>query len=146
MLKGISPLISPELLMVLDEMGHTDEIVLADANFPGFRYGRRVIQLRGVPIVPLLEAVLKLVPLDSYMDTPVALMQKVEGDSVPVPIWDEILSTVARHDPRGAGAVEFMDKWDFYRRTKEQAYAVVMTGETAQYGNIIIRKDVVKPD
>jgi len=102
MLKGISPLISPELLMVLDEMGHTDEIVLADANFPGFRYDRRVIQLRGVPIVPLLEAVLKLVPLDSYMDTPVALMQKVEGDPVPVPIWDEILSTVARHDPRGS--------------------------------------------
>ena len=95
MLKGISPLISPELLKVLDEMGHTDEIVLADANFPGYRYGRRVIQLRGVKMVPLLAAILQLVPLDSYTDKPVALMQKVEDDPVPVPIWDEILDTIA---------------------------------------------------
>lgn len=146
MLKGISPLISPELLKVLDEMGHTDEIVLADANFPGYRYGKRVIPLRGVGIVPLLDAVLKLVPLDSYAEKPVALMQKVEGDPVPVPIWEDIAGTVTKYDARGREAIEFMDKWDFYRRTEERAYAVIMTGETAQYGNVIIKKDVIKPE
>ena len=144
MLKGIPRVISPQLLKVLDEMGHTDEITIGDANFPGHTYGRQVIRIDGVGAVELLDAILQLFPLDTYVDTPVALMQKVPGDSVPTPIWKEFKTVLARHDPRGVSCVEMMDKWDFYERTRVNSTAVVMTGETAQYANIILKKGVCR--
>ncbi|WP_050698184.1 RbsD/FucU family protein [Anaeromassilibacillus senegalensis] len=143
MLKGIPPILSPELLMALDEMGHTDELTIGDGNFPGHTYGKKVIRLDGHGVPEVLDAILQLFPLDAYVEHPVALMAVVPGDPVETPIWDEYRRIVAKHDPRGAACFEEMDKWEFYRRTQEKSALVVMTGETALYANIILKKGVV---
>lgn len=143
MLKGIPPILSPELLMALDEMGHTDELTIGDGNFPGHTYGKKVIRLDGHGVPEVLDAILQLFPLDAYVEHPVALMAVVPGDPVETPIWDEYQRIVAKHDPRGAACFEEIDKWEFYRRTQEKSTLVVMTGETALYANIILKKGVV---
>ena len=151
MLKGIPNIISPELLKVLDEMGHTDEIVIADGNFPGHTFGKPVIRLDGHGVPEILSAILKLFPLDTYPDRngvmhpPCTLMALELGDvgKVATPIWDEYKSIVAKYDERGADAFEEINKWDFYDRTREKASCIVMTTETAIYANIILRKGVV---
>ncbi len=140
MLKGISPLLSPELLSVLCRMGHGDEIVLADAHFPGETVGRLVLRADGVRIAPLLEAVLQLYELDSYVVDPVVMMAPVEGDRLDDALVKSYRAAIERHAPK-APATQFIDRFAFYDRAKS-AFAVVMTGETAKYGNIILKKGV----
>jgi len=143
MLKGIPPILSPELLKVLCEMGHTDEITIGDGNFPGHTYGKKVIRLDGHGVPEVLDAILQLFPLDTYVDKPVTLMKVVDGDPVETPIWDTYKKIVAKYDSRGADCFEEIDKWEFYNRVKEKSCAVIMTGETALYANIILKKGVV---
>ena len=141
MLKGIPRIISPELLKILMEMGHGDSIVLADGNFPSVSCAQRLVRADGHNIPELLEAVLKLFPLDSYSEKPAGLMEVVPGDpTVPV-IWDTYRK-IAAADPAFPGEFEFIPRFDFYDRAR-QAYAVVATGEGALYANIILTKGVI---
>jgi L-fucose mutarotase len=141
MLKGISSLISPDLLKVLHEMGHGDELVLGDANFPSETCGERCIRADGIGIVELLGAILPLYPLDTYVEAPVTLMAVAAGDDIgEPPIWEHYKGLVSSHAP-GAG-VSHSERFEFYERAKK-AYAVVATGEKALYGNIILKKGVV---
>ncbi len=141
MLKGIPSILSPELLKVLMEMGHGDEIVLADGNFPSAAYARRLVRCDGHGVPELLEAILQLFPLDPYVACPVALMQVVPGDTVETPIWDTYKAIVSKHEAK-ANKVENVERFAFYERAK-LAYAVVATGEAALYANIILKKGVV---
>ena len=139
MLKGIPKIISPELLKVLAEMGHGDEIVIGDGNFPGQSVNKNCIRCDGHGVPELLEAILQLFPLDTYQK-PVYLMGKVPGDTVETPIWDtyeEIIKPYTDEKP------EQIERFQFYERAKE-AYAVIMTGESALYANVILKKGVVK--
>lgn len=140
MLKGISPLISPDLLKTLCEMGHGDEIVFADAHFPGHSVHRNVLRADGLKIADLLEAVLPLFELDSYDDHPVVMMAAVKGDMLDPEVERSYLTSIQNTNP-DIRSVHRMDRFDFYRRASD-AFAVVMTGETAKYGNIIIKKGV----
>lgn len=144
MLKGVPKIISPELLKVLCEMGHTDELTIADANFPGHSHAKKVIRMDGIGAVEILDAILTLLPLDTYVEHPVILMQKVAGDDVQTPIWDDFGKIIEKHDSRGTQCIEWIDKWAFYDRAKEQSSVVIMSGETALYGNIILKKGVIK--
>lgn len=143
MLKGIPSIIPPELLKTLDEMGHTDELTIGDGNFPGHTYGKKVIRLDGHSVPEILDAILKIFPLDAYVDHPVTLMSVVKGDPVKTPIWDVYKKIVAKYDKRGDDCFEDIDKWEFYKKTQEHSSVVIMSGETALYGNIILRKGVV---
>ena len=140
MLKGISPLISPELLSVLSRMGHGDEIVLADAHFPGETFGRRVVRADGLGIAALLDAILPLFELDAYVDAPLVMMAAVTGDTLDPNVEAAYRASVDKHAPK-TSPIARIDRFDFYDRTK-QAFAVVMTGETAKYGNILLKKGV----
>lgn len=146
MLKGISPLLSPALLKVLCEMGHSDTIVIADGNFPAETMGKDAIVLRmdghGVP--EILDAILSVFPLDSYVDTPVTLMKLMDCDvgKIQTPIWDKYKSVVEKYDERGASAVGRLDRFDFYKEAKK-AYCIIATSETAVYANVILQKGVV---
>lgn len=144
MLKGISPIISPELLKVLDEMGHGDRIVLGDGNFPAESMGKDAIVIRadGHGMCELLDAILQLFPLDPYVEKPVSLMEVVPGDPVETPIWDEYKAIVAKYDDRGAQAFTNIERFQFYEEAKK-TYAIVSTGETALYANIMLQKGVV---
>ncbi|MFE5317492.1 RbsD/FucU family protein [Paenibacillus sp. NPDC056579] len=142
MLKGIPSVLSPELLKILMEMGHGDELVLADGNFPAASHAQRLVRCDGHAIPGLLDAILTFFPLDTYADHSVALMEVVPGDpTVPV-IWDEYKALVQKHDPQ-ASELKTVERFAFYERAKE-AYAVVATGEKALYANIILKKGVVK--
>ena len=140
MLKGISPLISPELLEVMARMGHGDEIVLADAHFPGESFNNRVLRADGLKIPDLLAAILPLFELDSYVAHPLVMMAAVEGDSLDPTVEEAYLESIRISNP-DVPPIERIDRYEFYERTKS-AFAVVMTGETAKYGNIILKKGV----
>lgn len=140
MLKGISPIISPELLAILARMGHGDEIVLADAHFPGESFNERVIRADGLKIADLLEAILPLFELDEYVDHPLIMMSAVEGDTLDASVEERYLNSIWRTNPEVA-PIERIPRFSFYERTRK-AFAVVMTGETAKYGNIILKKGV----
>ena len=140
MLKGISPLISPEPLGVLARMGHGDEIVLADAHFPGESLGRRVVRADGLRIPDLLDAILPLFELDAYVDDPLVMMAAVEGDTLDPAVEEAYRAAIDRHAPE-APAIARIERFAFYERARA-AFAVVMTGETAKYGNIILKKGV----
>ena len=140
MLKGINKIISPDLLRVLAKMGHGDEIVLSDGNFPGESIGRIVLRSDGTGVPELLSAILELFPLDQY-DNNVYLMDKTEQDrDLKVEIWDEYKKIVKDHTDREP---VFLERFEFYERAKK-AYAVVVTGESAIYANVILKKGVVK--
>ncbi len=139
MLKGISPLLSPELLATLCRMGHGDEIVLADAHFPG-AISKRVLRADGLKIADILDAILPLFELDSYVDFPLTMMAPVEGDSLDPAVETAYRAAVDRHAPQ-TPAIEHIERFTFYDRAKE-AFAVAMTGDTAKYGNIILKKGV----
>ena len=141
MLKGISPVISPELLKILMEMGHGDELVIGDGNFPGAALGQRLVRLDGHGVPEILDAILKLFPLDPYVDAPVALMQVMAGDDVQTPIWDTYHAICDAAEARSV-PFELVERFAFYERAKT-AYCVVMSGETALYANIILKKGVV---
>ena len=139
MLKGISPLISPELLKVLAEMGHGDEIVLADAHFPGHSVNQRVLRADGVTVAALLDAVIPLLELDAYAD-PLVMMAVVEADESDPAVERDFSTAIRRHAPEAPDPVR-IDRFAFYNRARA-AYAVVMTGEMRKYGNILLRKGV----
>lgn len=143
MLKGIPSIISPEMMKILMEMGHGDEIVLADGNFPAASCAQRLVRADGHGVPALLEAILSLFPLDTYAEYSVGLMAVVPGDPVKPVIWDEYKRLADIYEP-GAGKFEFIERFAFYERAK-QAYAIVATGETAQYANVILKKGVIKP-
>ncbi|MBO5007870.1 MAG: L-fucose mutarotase [Clostridia bacterium] len=138
MLKGIPSILSPELLKIMMEMGHGDEIVIGDGNFPGASVNDRCVRCDGHGVPELLEAMLKLFPLDTYQK-PVYLMQKTPGDTVETPIWDEYAKIIKPYTDEQMIEVE---RFEFYERAKK-TYAVVMTGESALYANIILKKGVV---
>lgn len=140
MLLGISPLISPDLLSILYRMGHGDEIVLADAHFPGETWGRRVVRADGLRICDLLDAILPLFALDSYVDHPLIMMAAAEGDELDPEVEISYRQAVDRHWPH-TPSIERIGRFEFYDRAKE-AFALVMTGETAKYGNMILKKGV----
>ena len=140
MLKGISPLISPELLAVLARMGHGDEIILADAHFPGESFNGRIIRADGLRIPELLAAILPLFELDAYVPHPLVMMAAVEGDTLDSKVEESYLRSIHLTNPN-APAIERVDRFAFYERTKT-AFAVLMTGETAKYGNILLKKGV----
>lgn len=142
MLKGIPSILSPELLKILMEMGHGDELVIGDGNFPAASMAQRLVRLDGHGVPEILDAIMALYPLDQYVSSPVGLMQVVpdSGDPEP-PIWQEYQRILDKHEP-GKG-IEQIERFAFYERAKE-AYAVVATGETATYANIILKKGVVK--
>ena len=140
MLKSISPVIGPDLLAVLCRMGHGDEIVLADANFPGHSTNERTLRADGVSATWLLDGILPLFPLDTYVRCPLAMMACVRSDSVD-PVEKEFKQVIARHQPQFK-KIERIDRFAFYERARH-AYAVVMTGETRKYANLILKKGVV---
>ncbi len=140
MLKGISPIISPELLEVLARMGHGDEIIFADAHFPGETYNDYVIRADGLRIPDLLAAILPLFELDAYVDHPLLMMAAVEGDELDPSVEESYLERIHKTNP-GVASILRIDRFEFYNRA-EDAFAVVMTGETAKYGNIILKKGV----
>lgn len=145
MLKGISPLISPELLKALAEMGHGDELVIADGNFPCHSVGKNSIVIRadghGVP--EILDAVLKLIPLDTYTEKPVALMEVVKGDTCGTPeIWGAYEELLNKYEP-DHHEIDYTERFAFYERAKD-AYLIIATGEKAIYANILLKKGVVK--
>ena len=141
MLKGISPIISPELLKILMEMGHGDELVIGDGNFPGAGLARNLVRLDGHGVPEVLEAILRLYPLDPYVEAPVALMQVMPGDTVETPIWATYHALCDRSEGKPV-PFEEVERFAFYERAKK-AYCVIMTGETALYANIILKKGVV---
>ena len=145
MLKGIPKILSPELLKVLCEMGHSDRLVIADGNFPSESMGKnaKVIRCDGHGVPELLEAILTVFPLDTYVETPVSLMQVMPGDNVETPIWDEYKEIVSRFDERGEKAIGQIERFAFYDEAKI-AYAIIATGESALYANIMLQKGVVK--
>ncbi len=140
MLKGISPVLSPDLLAILCEMGHGDEIVLADAHFPGHTMGKRCLRADGVSVVALLEGILPLFELDNYVDAPVIMMAPKPGDTVDPAVEPSYRKVVDKHAPK-TPPIGKIERFAFYDRAK-QAYAVVMTGATAKYANVILKKGV----
>lgn len=144
MLKGIPKILSPELLKVLCEMGHGDRIVIADGNFPCESIGKNSVVIRadGHGVSEILDAILKLFPLDTYVSKPVSLMQVVPGDRVDTPIWEKYKEIVKKYDSRGENAFGEIERFRFYDEAKT-AYAIIATGESAIYANIMIQKGVV---
>lgn len=144
MLKNIPPILSPELLKVLCEMGHGDEIILADGNFPAESIGKDAIVVRadGHGTVELLEAILQFLPLDQYVENPVALMKVVDGDPCKPTIWDSYKQKLneSGNDP---AKIEIVERFAFYERA-HHAYAIIATGESAIYANVLLKKGVVQ--
>lgn len=139
MLKGLSPYLSPDLLKVLAEMGHGDEIILADAHFPGHTFNARVLRADGVPITTLLDAILPVFELDSYAP-PLVMMAAVTGDTLDPEVENAYMKVIHRHVPK-ALPPQRIDRFAFYDRAKS-AYAVLMTGEVRKYGNLLLKKGV----
>ena len=140
MLKSIPRNISPELLKVLMEMGHGDELVIADGNFPSASNAKRLVRADGLDIPPLLDDILALFPLDTYVQHPVTLMDVVPGDTVNPVIWDTYRRIISKHEPHAK--ITGIDRFAFYERARN-AYAIVATSESALYANIILCKGVV---
>ncbi|EEA94590.1 L-fucose mutarotase [Pseudovibrio sp. JE062] len=138
MLKGINPIIFPELLKILHEMGHGDELVLSDAHFPAYSVSDTVLRADGCEATDLLEAIMPLWELDQYDPENVMMMAAVEGDQLPDGLVDDYQSAL----PAGA-QITFVERFAFYEKAKK-AYCVVVTGTTRKYGNVIIKKGVIQ--
>lgn len=142
MLLGIPPIVSPELMDVLMRMGHGDDLVIADGNFPAETMGRRVVRADGHGVPELLAAILKLLPIDDFVPDPVKVMQPVDPKLPEPPIWEEF-----RQELVGTAGPSVLltpvERFEFYRQARE-AFAVIATGETAVYANIILKKGVVR--
>lgn len=141
MLKGIPSILSPELLKILMEMGHGDEIVIGDGNFPAASYAQRLVRLDGHGVTEVLDAILKLMPLDTFVEKPTALMEVVPGDNTKPVIWEEYKKIIDKHG-NDSSKIEYVERFAFYERAKK-AYAIIATGETALYANVILKKGVV---
>ena len=144
MLKNIPKILSPELLKVLCEMGHSDRIVIADGNFPAESIGKNAIVIRadGHSATEMLDAILTVFPLDTYVEHPVNLMQVMPGDKVKTPIWDKYKEIVLKYDDRGSETFGEIERFEFYNQAKS-AYAIIATGESALYANIMLQKGVL---
>ena len=142
MLKNIPPIVSPELMKTLLEMGHSDEIVLADGNFPSSAIAQKLVRCDGHGVPEVLEAVLKFFPLDIYVEKSVALMAVVPGDNIKPVIWEQYRKII-KNSGEKFDDFEFIERFDFYERAKK-AVAVVATSEASLYANIILKKGVVK--
>jgi L-fucose mutarotase len=144
MLKGIPKILSPELLKVLCEMGHSDKLIIADGNFPAESMGKNAVVIRcdghGVP--EILDAILQLFPLDTYVEHPVNLMEVMPGDPVETPIWDTYKEIVSKYDERGEKAIGTIERFAFYDQAKE-VYLIIATSEKALYANIMLQKGVI---
>ena len=144
MLKGIPENLSPELFKVLMEMGHGDEIVLADGNFPSSNYAQRLVRADGHGIPSLLDSILKFFPLDTFVEAPVKFMKTVDPSESEPPIWDtynKILSKASETDIK----IEYVERFEFYKHAQE-SYAILATSESALYGNMILKKGVIETD
>lgn len=141
MLKGVPSILSPELLKILMEMGHGDELVIGDGNFPAASCAQRLVRLDGHGVCDILDAILTFFPLDTFVEEPVGLMAVVPGDSTVPAIWDEYRRIVSARE--GDRKFEYIERFAFYERAK-RAYAIVASGETALYANVILKKGVVK--
>jgi L-fucose mutarotase len=141
MLIGISPLLSPDLLAMLYRMGHGDEIVLADAHYPGESLNKSTMRADGIKISNLLDAILPLFALDSYVENPVVMMAPVPGDTLDPDVEASYWKVILKHWPE-TPPIARIERFAFYDRSKG-AFSVVMTGETAKYGNIILKKGVI---
>ena len=146
MLKGIPKILSPELLKVLCEMGHSDRLVIADGNFPAASMGKNAIVIRmdGHGAADVLKAILEVFPLDTYVEHPVNLMELMPGDvgKIETPIWDEYADIVTANDARGENAFGHIERFEFYEEAKK-AYAIIATGEGALYANVMLQKGVI---
>ena len=144
MLKNIPKILSPELLKVLCEMGHRDRLVIADGNFPAESMGKNAIVIRadGHGACEILEAILQVFPLDTYVEKPVNLMQVMPGDTVESPIWDEYEKIIAAADDRGGKVIGQIERFKFYEEAKT-AYAIIATSEAALYANVMLQKGVI---
>ena len=141
MLKHIPAILSPDLLKVLMEMGHGDDLVIADGNFPSASIARRLIRLDGHGVPDILKAVMKLFPLDGYVEAPVGLMALSPGDHLQPVIWEEY-RRIIQQSGEPFKEFEYIERFAFYEKARK-AYAVVATGESALYANIILKKGVV---
>ena len=137
MLKGVPAIISPDLLAILAQMGHGDELVISDAHFPAYSVNPNVVRVDAATSPELLKAILKLIELDQYVDKPVMMMAPVPGDNLD----PELMAEVKEHLGKDAGRIDYIERFAFYDRAKE-AFAVVVSGESRIYGNIIIKKGV----
>lgn len=142
MLKHIPKLLTGELLKILNDMGHGDTLVLADANFPAAAQGTKVVYTPGADAVQMMDAILHLMPLDQYVDCPVKLMAVTPGDDYIPTIWDDFKASVIKNN--GPVTIEFIDRFRFYEEAKK-AFVVVSTGEERLYGCAILKKGVLKP-
>lgn len=147
MLRNVPQILSPELLKVISEMGHSDRIVLTDANFPAESMGRncKVIRCDGLKVPQVLDAILKVMRLDEAIDKPATLMEVAEGDDCDTPIWDVYKEIVSNYDKRGAEAFQEMERFTFYEAAKT-AYAIVYCSEYKLYANLMLQKGVLKPE
>ncbi len=143
MLKGIPDIISPDLLKILHEMGHGDDLVIGDANFPAASNAQHLIRCDGHGVPAMLDAILSLFPLDDFVPHPVTLMRVVDGDTTVPVAHQEMRAVVARHEEKGDALVETMERFAFYERAK-RAYAIVATTERKLYGCMIIKKGVMR--
>lgn len=148
MLKNIPSILSPELLKVLDEMGHGDRICIGDGNFPGSSMakadGAVFLRADGHGVPELLDAILKVIPLDAYVETPAMLMEKMDCDKdLDIAVWKEYEDIITKYDARGKSAIGAYERFEFYEQAKK-CYAILQSGETAIYANIILQKGVVK--
>ena len=144
MLKGIPSILTPDLLKILMEMGHGDEIVIGDGNFPAAAYAKRLVRCDGHDVPTVLDAILGLFPLDAFVKEPVALMQTVARHTPEAPpIWAEYEKIIKKHEPENNG-IFYEERFAFYERAKK-AYAIVATGESALYANVILKKGVITP-
>jgi len=140
MLKNVPKLLSPALLKILCEMGHGDEIVIGDGNFPAASNAKRLVRADGIGAAAMLDAVLQVFPLDQYDENNFVLMQKCEGDTADTRIWQQYEAILRKYEPRAT--VSFEERFAYYERAK-RAYAVIATGEEKQYANIILKKGCV---
>jgi L-fucose mutarotase len=140
MLKGIPNIISPDLMKILMEMGHGDEIVIADGNFPAESLGKRVIRSDGHDGVEILKAILKFFPLDKYVDSPVILMEPKDKD-MKIPIWNDYRDIINKYSENKTN-IKQISRNEFYKRS-EKAYAIIASSELQLYANIILKKGVI---
>lgn len=144
MLKGIPKILSPELLKVLSEMGHSDRIVIADGNFPAESMGKDciVLHMEGHGVPEILDAICQVFPLDTYTEKPVKLMEVVPGDTCETPIWDTYKEIISKYDSRGAACVGNIERFSFYDDART-SYCIIATSEKALYANVMLQKGVV---
>lgn len=141
MLKGIPLIISPDLMKIMMEMGHGDELIIADGNYPARSQGIPVVSMYGHNVANLFEAILKFLPLDTYVKKPISLMKVVEGDPTTPTIWESYYK-ILENNGYDKSIVSNIDRYEFYNRSKK-AFAIISTSDKALYANILLKKGVI---